>query len=49
MAAIDRDQAQAGYAALIRRYFDACNEADYDKLVSCLPEIPWRSFVKSIV
>jgi methyltransferase len=42
------------YAALIRRYFDACNEADYDKLVSCftpdavhyfpagLPDIPWR-------
>ncbi|WP_322041276.1 nuclear transport factor 2 family protein [Burkholderia diffusa] len=44
----------ARYAALIRRYFDACNEADYDKLVSCftpdavhyfpagLPDIPWR-------
>ncbi|KMZ13182.1 hypothetical protein BHUM_00255 [Candidatus Burkholderia humilis] len=42
------------YAALIRRYFDACNEVDYDKLVSCftpnavhyflagLPDIPWR-------
>jgi ketosteroid isomerase-like protein len=55
MAVIDRDQAQARYAALIRRYFDACNEADYDKLVSCftpdavhyfpagLPEIPWRT------
>lgn len=43
------------YAALIRRYFDACNAADYDALVDCftpdavhyfpagLPEIPWRS------
>ena len=46
---------QAAYAALIRRYFDACNAADYDALVSCftpdavhyfppgLPEIPWRT------
>jgi len=43
------------YAALIRRYFDACNQADYNALVSCftedavhyfppgLPEVPWRS------
>jgi len=42
------------YAALIRRYFAACNAADYDALVSCftadavhyfpagLPDIPWR-------
>lgn len=40
--------------ALIRRYFDACNAADYDALVSCftpdavhyfppgLPGTPWR-------
>jgi ketosteroid isomerase-like protein len=40
--------------AAIRRYFDACNAADYDALVSCftpdavhyfpagLPDIPWR-------
>lgn len=40
---------------LIRRYFDACNAADFDGLVACftpdavhyfppgLPEIPWRS------
>ncbi|MGU7770459.1 nuclear transport factor 2 family protein [Burkholderia sp. MR1-5-21] len=50
MAVID----QAKYAALIRRYFDACNAADYDALVACftpdavhyfpagLPDIPWR-------
>ncbi|MEN9418999.1 MAG: hypothetical protein RI988_2619 [Pseudomonadota bacterium] len=43
------------YEALIRRYFAACNAADYDALVGCftpdavhyfppgLPEIPWRS------
>lgn len=43
------------HEALIRRYFDACNAADYDALMSCftpdavhyfppgLPEIPWRS------
>jgi len=43
------------YEALIRRYFDACNAADYDALVGCftadavhyfpagLPEVPWRS------
>ncbi|MFJ4256348.1 nuclear transport factor 2 family protein [Pseudomonas monteilii] len=43
------------HAQTIRRYFAACNEADYDKLVSCfapdavhyfpdgLPDIPWRS------
>lgn len=43
------------YAALIRRYFAACNAADHDELVACftpdavhyfpagLPEIPWRS------
>ena len=43
------------HAALIRRYFDACNAADYQGLVDCftpdavhyfppgLPEIPWRS------
>ena len=45
----------ADHAALIRRYFDACNAADYRALVDCftpeavhyfppgLPEIPWRS------
>lgn len=45
----------ADHAALIRRYFDACNAADYEALMSCftpdavhyfppgLPEIPWRS------
>lgn len=43
------------YDALIRRYFAACNAADYDGLVACftpdavhyfpagLPEVPWRS------
>ncbi len=42
------------HEVLIRRYFDACNAADYDGLVACfttdavhyfpagLPEIPWR-------
>lgn len=42
------------HAALIRRYFAACNAADYDALVSCftpdavhyfpagLPDVPWR-------
>lgn len=42
------------YDALIRRYFDACNAADYRALVDCftpdavhyfpagLPEVPWR-------
>ncbi len=42
------------YEALIRRYFDACNAADYPALMSCftpdavhyfppgLPDIPWR-------
>ena len=42
------------HEALIRRYFDACNAADYQALLSCftpdavhyfppgLPEIPWR-------
>jgi len=42
------------YAALIRRYFAACNAADYEALMACftpdavhyfppgLPEIPWR-------
>jgi ketosteroid isomerase-like protein len=42
------------HETLIRRYFDACNAADFDALVSCftpdavhyfppgLPEIPWR-------
>ncbi|ALM84812.1 nuclear transport factor 2 family protein [Bordetella sp. N] len=42
------------YTTLIRRYFDACNAADYDALVDCftpdavhyfpagLPEVPWR-------
>lgn len=47
--------AEHKHAQTIRRYFAACNEADYDKLVSCftadavhyfpdgLPEIPWRS------
>ncbi|MHC8380625.1 nuclear transport factor 2 family protein [Pseudomonas sp. LB3P14] len=50
MADID----QANYAALIRRYFDACNAADHAALRSCftadavhffpagLPNIPWR-------
>lgn len=45
---------QAEYAALIRRYFAACNAGDHAELVSCftpdaihyfpagLPEIPWR-------
>lgn len=43
------------YEALIRRYFAACNAADYDALVACftpdavhyfpagLPDVPWRS------
>jgi ketosteroid isomerase-like protein len=43
------------YDALIRRYFDACNAADYQALIDCftpdavhyfpagLPEVPWRS------
>ncbi|AVD90123.1 nuclear transport factor 2 family protein [Pseudomonas sp. SWI44] len=47
--------AEHTYAQLIRRYFEGCNEADYDKLVSCftpdavhyfpagLPDIPWRT------
>ena len=42
------------HETLIRRYFDACNAADYDALMACftsdavhyfppgLPEIPWR-------
>ena len=42
------------HEALIRRYFDACNAADHDALMSCftpdavhyfppgLPDIPWR-------
>jgi ketosteroid isomerase-like protein len=42
------------YEALIRRYFDACNAADYDGLMSCftpdavhyfppgLPDVPFR-------
>jgi ketosteroid isomerase-like protein len=42
------------HEATIRRYFDACNAADFEALVSCftpdavhyfppgLPEIPWR-------
>lgn len=46
---------QARYAALIRRYFAACNAADHAALLSCftpdavhyfpsgLPEIPWRT------
>lgn len=45
---------QENYAALIRRYFDACNKADFDGLVACftpdavhyfpsgLPDVPWR-------
>jgi ketosteroid isomerase-like protein len=45
----------AEYEALMRRYFDACNAADYDALVACftpdavhyfppgLQAIPWRS------
>ena len=44
----------ADHAALIRRYFQACNDADYQALVDCfapdavhyfpagLPDIPWR-------
>ena len=44
----------AAYEALIRRYFDACNAADYQALIDCftpdavhyfpagLPEVPWR-------
>jgi ketosteroid isomerase-like protein len=44
----------AAMEATIRRYFDACNAADYDALMACftadavhyfppgLPEIPWR-------
>ncbi|WLH10103.1 nuclear transport factor 2 family protein [Pseudomonas hefeiensis] len=47
--------AEHKHAQTIRRYFDACNAADYDALVSCftpdavhyfpdgLPEIPWRT------
>jgi ketosteroid isomerase-like protein len=43
------------YDALIRRYFDACNAADYQALMDCftpdavhyfpagLPEVPWRT------
>ena len=45
----------ADHAALIRRYFQACNDADHPALVDCftpdavhyfppgLPNIPWRS------
>ena len=45
----------ADYEALMRRYFDACNAADYDALVACftpdavhyfppgLDGVPWRS------
>ena len=45
----------AEYEALMRRYFDACNAADYDALVACftpdavhyfppgLDGIPWRT------
>ncbi|NPC55912.1 nuclear transport factor 2 family protein [Caenimonas soli] len=44
----------ADWEALLRRYYVACNAADYDALVSCftpdavhyfppgLPEVPWR-------
>ena len=44
----------ADHAALIRRYFQACNDADYQALLDCftpdavhyfpsgLPDIPWR-------
>ncbi|MET3966502.1 MULTISPECIES: nuclear transport factor 2 family protein [Bradyrhizobium] len=44
----------AAMEATIRRYFDACNAADYDALMACftadavhyfppgLPDIPWR-------
>jgi ketosteroid isomerase-like protein len=47
--------AEHRHAQTIRRYFAACNQADYDKLVSCftpdavhyfldgLPDIPWRT------
>ncbi len=43
------------HEALIRRYFDACNAADYEALMGCfmpdavhyfppgLPDIPWKS------
>lgn len=46
--------AEHKHAQTIRRYFDACNEGDHAKLVSCftadavhyfpagLPEVPWR-------
>ena len=52
---MSEDLDQQKYPALIRRYFAACNEADYDKLISCftpdaahyftagLLDIPWRS------
>ncbi len=45
----------ADYEALMRRYFDACNAADFDALVACftpdavhyfppgLAGVPWRS------
>ena len=45
----------ADYEALVRRYFDACNAADFDALVGCftadavhyfppgLAGVPWRS------
>jgi ketosteroid isomerase-like protein len=45
----------ADHAALIRRYFAACNAADYNALMACftpdavhyfpagLPDIPWRT------
>ncbi|WP_237479172.1 nuclear transport factor 2 family protein [Lichenibacterium dinghuense] len=48
------DLSPARMEAAIRRYFDACNAADYDALVACftpdavhyfppgLPAIPWR-------
>lgn len=48
------DLTPAGMEATIRRYFDACNAADFDALVSCftpdavhyfphgLPDVPWR-------
>ena len=49
------DPTAADYEALMRRYFDACNAADYDALVACftpdavhyfppgLAGVPWRS------
>ena len=49
------DPTASDYEALMRRYFDACNAADFDALVACftpdavhyfppgLAGVPWRS------